>query len=113
LNQPYAPARSIIDTNIPLAIATDFNPGSSMSFSMPMMMTIACTQMKMTPEETIAACTLNGAAALGLSHETGSIEVGKQADIVLYDVPNYNYIPYHYGVNLAWKIIKNGTVLEF
>jgi imidazolonepropionase len=113
LNHPYAPARSIIDANIPLAIATDFNPGSSMSFSMPMMMTIACTQMKMTPEETIAACTLNGAAALGLSHETGSIEVGKQADIVLYDVPNYGYIPYHYGVNLAWKIIKNGTVLEF
>jgi len=113
LNQPYAPARSIIDANIPLAIATDFNPGSSMSFSMPMMMTIACTQMKITPEEAIAACTLNGAAALGLSHETGSIEVGKQADIVLYDVPNYNYIPYHYGVNLVWKIIKNGTVLEF
>ena len=113
LNHPYAPASSIIDANIPLAIATDFNPGSSMSFSMPMMMTIACTQMKMTPEETIAACTLNGAAALGLSHETGSIEVGKQADIVLYDVPNYSYIPYHYGVNLAWKIIKNGTVLEF
>jgi imidazolonepropionase len=113
LNHPYAPARSIIDTNIPLAIATDFNPGSSMSFSMPMMMTIACTQMKMTPDEAIVACTLNGAAAIGLSHETGSIEVGKQADIVLYDVPNYNYIPYHYGVNLAWKIIKNGTVLEF
>ena len=89
LNQPYAPARSIIDANIPLAIATDFNPGSSMSFSMPMMMTIACTQMRMTPEEAITACTLNGAAALGLSHETGSIEVGKQADIVLYDVPNY------------------------
>ena len=113
LNHPYAPARSIIDANIPLAIATDFNPGSSMSFSMPMMMTIACTQMKMTPEEAITACTLNGAAALGLSHETGSIEVGKQADIVVYDVPNYNYIPYHYGVNLVWKIIKNGTVLEF
>ena len=69
--------------------------------------------MKMTPEEAIAASTLNGAAALGLSHETGSIEVGKQADIVVYDVPNYRYIPYHYGVNHAWKIIKNGTVLEF
>jgi len=113
LRQPYAPARSIIDANIPLAIATDFNPGSSMSFSMQMMMTIACTQMKMTPEEAITACTLNGAAALGLSQETGSIEVGKQADIVLYDVPNFSYIPYHYGINLVSKIIKNGTVLEF
>ena len=113
LNHPYAPARSIIDANIPLAIATDFNPGSSMSFSMPMMLTIACTHMMMTPEEAIAASTLNGAAALGLSHEIGSIEVGKQADIVLYDVPNYRHIPYHYGVNHVWKIIKNGTVLEF
>jgi len=113
LNHPYAPARLIIEANIPLAIATDFNPGSSMSTSMPMMMTIACTQMNMTPEEAIAATTLNGAAALGISHEIGSIEVGKQADIVLYDVPNYRHIPYHYGVNHVWKIIKNGTVLEF
>jgi imidazolonepropionase len=113
LNQPYAPARSIIGANIPLAIATDFNPGSSMAFSMPMMMTIACTQMRMTPEEAIASATLNGAAALGLSDEIGSIEVGKQADIVIYDVPNYAYIAYHYGMNHVWKVIKNGTVLEF
>ncbi len=113
LNQPYAPARSIIEANIPLAIATDFNPGSSMAFSMPMMMTIACTQMHMTPEEAIASATLNGAAALGLSDEIGSIEVGKQADIVIYDVPNYAYIAYHYGINHVWKVIKNGTVLEF
>ena len=113
LRQPYAPAREIIDAGIPLAIATDFNPGSSMSVSMPLMLTIACTQMLVTPEEAIAAATLNGAAALGLSHEVGSIEVGKQADIVLYDVPNYRTIPYHYGSNHVWKIVKNGTVLEF
>ena len=113
LNHPFAPARSIIDANVPLAIATDFNPGSSMSFSMPLMMTIACTHMRMTPEEAITASTLNGAAALGISNEVGSIEVGKQADIVLYDVPNYLTIPYHYGINHVWKVIKNGTVLEF
>jgi len=113
LGTQYAPARSIIDAGIPLAIASDFNPGSSMSFSMPLMMTIACTQMHVTPEEAISASTLNGAAAVGLSHEIGSIEVGKEADIVLYDVPNYRYIPYHYGYNHVWKIIKNGTVLEF
>jgi imidazolonepropionase len=113
LRQPYAPARSIIEANIPLAIATDFNPGSSMTFSMPMMMTIACTQMRMTPEEAISSATLNGAAALGLSDEIGSIEVGKQADIVIYDVPIYAYIAYHYGINHVWKVIKNGTVLEF
>jgi imidazolonepropionase len=113
LGSPYAPARSIIDANVPLAIATDFNPGSTMSSSMPMMLTIACTQMHMTPEEAISASTINGAAALGLSHEIGSIEIGKEADIVLYDTPNYRYIPYHYGSNHVWKIVKNGTVLEF
>ena len=113
LGAKYAPARSIIDAGIPLAIATDFNPGSSMSSSMPLMMTIACTQMHVTPEEAISASTLNGAAALGLSHEIGSIEIGKEADIVLYDVPNYRHIPYHYGSNHVWKIVKNGTVLEF
>ena len=113
LNHPYAPARSIIEAGIPLAIASDFNPGSSMSFSMPMMMTIACTQMKMTPEEAITATTLNGAAALGLSNEVGSVEVGKQADIVLFDVPDYRHLAYHYGFNHVWKVIKNETVLEF
>ncbi len=113
LNQPYAPARSIIEAGIPLAIATDFNPGSAMCFSMPMMITIACTQMNMTPEEAITAATLNGAAALGLSSEIGSVEAGKQADIVLYDVPHYRFLPYHYAFNHVWRIVKNGTVLEF
>lgn len=113
LNHPYAPARKIIDAGIPLAIATDFNPGTQMCYSMQMMLTLACTQMKMTPEEAITAATLNGAAALGLSDEIGSIEIGKQADVVIYDVQDYRYIPYHYGVNHVWKVIKNGVVLEF
>lgn len=113
LNHPYAPARKIIDAGIPLALATDFNPGSSMGYSMQMMMTIACTQMKMTPEEALTAATLNGAAALGLSHEIGSIEVGKQADVVVYGVREYRTIAYHYGVNHAKKIVKNGVLLDF
>lgn len=113
LNKPYAPARGLIDAGCAVAIATDFNPGSCMSYSMPMMMTIACTQMRLSPEEAITASTINGAAALGLSKEFGSIEVGKRADIVLCDVPNYRFIPYHFGVNHVWKVIKNGTVLEF
>lgn len=113
LNHPYAPARTIIDAGIPLAIATDFNPGTQMCYSMQMMLTLACTQMKMTPEEAITAATLNGAAALGLSDEIGSIEVGKQADVVIYNVHDYRYIPYHYGVNHVWKVIKNGVVLDF
>lgn len=113
LNHPYAPARKIIDAGIPLAIATDFNPGTQMCYSMQMMLTLACTQMKMTPEEAITAATLNAAAAIGLSDELGSIEIGKQADVVIYDVHDYRYIPYHYGVNHVWKVIKNGVVLEF
>lgn len=113
LRNPYAPARKLIDAGIPLAIASDFNPGSCMSFSMPLMMTIACTQMSLTPEEAITATTLNGAAALGCSDQYGSIEVSKRADIVLFDVPNYRYLLYHFGANHAVKIIKHGTILEF
>lgn len=113
LNHPYAPAREMIDAGIPVAIASDFNPGSQMSYSLQMMMTLACTQMRMTPEEAITAVTLNGAAALGLSHEIGSIEPGKQADVVLYNVNDYRFIPYHYAVNHVWKIVKNGVLLDF
>lgn len=113
LNHPYAPARAMIDAGIPVAIATDFNPGSQMCFSMPMMLTLACTQMRLTPEEAVTAATLNGAAALGISAETGSIEPGKNADVVVYDVHDFRTIAYHYGVNHVWKVIKNGVVLDF
>lgn len=113
LNHGYAPARSLIDGGVPVAIASDFNPGSCMSFSMPLMMTIACTHMNMSPEEALTACTLNGAAALGLSSKVGSIEVGKDADIILYDIPNYRYLAYHFGTNQVHTVIKHGTILEF
>lgn len=113
LRHRYAPARKLIEAGVPVALATDFNPGSCMSFSMPMMMTIACTQMSMTPEEAITASTLNGAAALGLSEKIGSIEVGKEADLILYDIPSYRYLPYHFGTNFVATVIKRGTILEF
>jgi imidazolonepropionase len=113
LHYGYPPARKIIDAGIPLAIASNFNPGSCTSFSMPLMMTIACTQMNLTPEEAITASTINAAAALKMTDSVGSIEVGKQADIVLYDVPHYRQIPYFFGANLVAKIIKKGTLLEF
>ncbi len=113
LKEGYAPARKIIDAGVPLAIASDFNPGSAMSYSMPLMMTIACTQMGLTPEEAITAATLNGAAALNMSEQIGSIEPGKQADIILYDVPNYRYIVYHYGTNFVRHIVKHGTLLDY
>ncbi|MCU0412141.1 MAG: imidazolonepropionase [Bacteroidetes bacterium] len=113
LGHAYAPARTLIDAGVTVAIASDLNPGSCMSFSMPLMMTIACTQMKMTPEEAITASTINAAAAVDRSHVIGSIEVGKDADIILYDVPNYQTIPYFFGTNHVAKVIKRGTLLEF
>ena len=112
LNHGYAPARDLIEAGVAVAIATDFNPGSCMSYSMPMMMTIACTQMRFTPEEAITAATLHGAAALGLSSRVGSIETGKEADLIVADVPDYRHIAYHYGVNHVQTVVKNGTILE-
>jgi imidazolonepropionase len=113
LNHGYAPARRLIEAGAAVALATDFNPGSCMSYNMPMMMTIACTQMKMSPEEAITASTLNAAAALNLSGEIGSIEPGKKADLVVMDIPNYKFLPYHFGEHHVQRVIKNGVVLEF
>ena len=112
LHHEYAPVRKLIDAGVAVAIATDFNPGSCMSYSMPMMMTIACTQMGMTPEEALTASTLNGAAALTRSETTGSIEVGKEGDLILYDIPDYRYLPYHFGEQHVAHVIKQGVLLE-
>jgi imidazolonepropionase len=112
LNHGYAPARALIDAGVAVAIATDFNPGSCMSYSMPMMMTIACTHMRMTPAEALVASTLNGAAALNLSATHGSIEAGKQADLLVAEVPDYRHLAYHFGANHIRHTIKNGTLLE-
>lgn len=113
LNHQYAPARKIIDSGVPVAIATDFNPGSCMSYSMPMMMTIACTHMRMSPEEVITATTINGAAALNLSNEVGSVDIGKRGDLIILDIPNYKFLPYHFGENHVYRVVKNGVLLEF
>lgn len=113
LNHGYAPARKLIDNGVPVAIATDFNPGSCMSYSLPLMMTIACTHMKMSIEEAITAVTVNSAAALAMSHEIGSIDVGKKGDLVVLNIPNYKYLAYHFGENHVEKVIKSGTHLEF
>lgn len=112
LNHAYAPARSLIDAGVAVALASDFNPGSCMSFSIPLMMTIACTHMRMSPEEAITACTLNGAASLGMSTAVGSIEVGKEADLVVADTADYRTIAYHFGFNHVTHTIKHGTLLE-
>jgi imidazolonepropionase len=112
LNHGYAPARALIDAGIAVAIATDFNPGSCMSFSIPLMMTIACTQMQLAPEEAISAVTLNGAASIGQSRSIGSIEAGKDADLIIAEIPDYRYLAYHCGMNHVRTVVKHGTILE-
>ncbi len=111
LGVPYAPARRLIDRGLPVALATDCNPGSCMTENLPLIGTMACTQMKMLPAEVVTALTLNAAAALGRSDRIGSIEVGKQADLVIFDVPDYRQLPYHFGVNHVWRVVKSGRVV--
>lgn len=108
----YAPARRLIDAGAAVSLSTDCNPGSSMTESMPMVMQLATLQMKMTVEESLTAATLNGAHSLRLAHETGSIEVGKRADLVLLDAPSYLHLVYHFGVNLVWKTFSAGRPAE-
>ncbi len=107
----YAPARAMIDAGLGVALATDFNPGSSPTPSMQMILSIACTQMRMTPAEVITAATINGACSLGCEARLGSIESGKQADIVMHDCSDYRQIPYFFGVNHAVVVIKSGEVV--
>jgi imidazolonepropionase len=108
MSQRYAPARALIDAGAIVSLSTDCNPGSSMTESMSMVMQLATLQMRMTVEESLTAATLNGAASLGLANETGSIEVGKRADIVLIDAPNYLHLVYHFGVNLVRNVFRDG-----
>ncbi len=110
LNYRYPPARRLIEAGVPVAIATDFNPGSCPSLNMQLMLTIACTQMKMTIEEAIVASTLNSAGALGISNITGSIEIGKRADISVFDVNDYKMIPYFFGENHIKAVLVGGKV---
>lgn len=111
LMKPYAPAQKMIKEGLPFALSTDFNPGSSPTPSLTLAMTIGCLYMKLTPEEAFHAVTINAAHALNRADQIGSIEVGKQADLVIWDVENYRKIPYHYGVNLVHLVIKNGQVV--
>ncbi len=108
LGIPMADARRLIEQGLPVAVATDANPGSCMSENIQLMMTVAGTMMHLTVEEVFTAVTLNAAAALRRSNMLGSIEVGKQADLLLFDLPSYEMIPYHMGVNHLSCVIKRG-----
>jgi imidazolonepropionase len=107
----YPPARRLIDAGAAVALATDFNPGTSPTCSMPVVLSIACAQMRMTPAEAFAAATINGAHALRMAARAGSIEAGKNADIVIFKVPDYREIPYRFGANLVAMTIKRGAIL--
>jgi imidazolonepropionase len=110
LNIPYTPARKMIDAGLPLALATDFNPGSSPSGNMNFVVSTACIKMKMTPEEAINAATINGAYAMGLENEVGSISKGKQANLILTKPLNsYGFIPYSFGNHHFEKIFIKGV----
>ncbi|TMQ33418.1 MAG: imidazolonepropionase, partial [Planctomycetota bacterium] len=90
----------------------DCNPGTCPTENLPLIGSMACTQMRMLPAEVVTALTLNAAAALGRADRLGSLEVGKQADLVLFDVPDYRQLFYHFGVNHVWRVIKRGRVVR-
>lgn len=106
LNMHYQPARQLIDAGLPVALATDYNPGSCPSGNMNFLLSLACTQLKMTPEEAIHAQTINGAAAMELEHEMGTIAVGKKASLIITkQVPSLAYLPYSFGENWIESVV--------
>ncbi|WP_028828407.1 imidazolonepropionase [Proteocatella sphenisci] len=112
LKEDYARARDIIDSGCAVALATDFNPGSCFTNSVPLVIALAAIQMKMSIEEIITALTINGAAALARQDKIGSIEVGKKADIIILEFPSIHFLPYHAGVNIVETVIKDGVIVK-
>jgi imidazolonepropionase len=112
MKRNYAPARRLIEMGVPVALATDCNPGSSHTESMPMVVLLAVLQLGLTIEEALAAATLNSACSLGLGSEVGSVEPGKRADLVLLAAPNLLHLVYHYGINPVAAVVKGGRVVR-
>ncbi|NBD24582.1 imidazolonepropionase [Paenibacillus sp. T1] len=107
----HARAREMMDRfNLPVSLSTDYNPGSCPTESMQLVIMLASLNLKMTPEEILTACTINAASAIGRGDRIGSIETGKRADLALFDAPNLAYLPYHFGINHTFGVIKNGNV---
>ncbi len=110
LGEDFARARKMIELGIPVAISTDFNPGSSPNLNLQMAMTLGCLKYRMSPEEVLTAVTLNAAAAIGMAGRIGSIEPGKDADLVIWEAPDLDYLLYRYGNNMASIVVKGGKV---
>lgn len=111
LRAPFARGRLMIDEGVPVAISTDFNPGSSPTMSLPFIMNLACMHMGMTLEEVLTATTINAAYAINRGNQIGSLEAEKQADVVILDVANYKQLQYFYGMNHTSTVIKNGRIV--
>lgn len=111
LGADYAPVRDMVNAGVPVAVATDFNPGSCPCSSLQLAMNIACLKYRMTPEEVLTAVTLNGAAAIGRADRIGSLEPGKQADLLLWDAPDLDYVCYRFGSNLVHTVMKKGRLV--
>ena len=108
LRLPFPDARMMIEQGAIVALATDCNPGSCLTENMQTILSLACINMRMSIEEAITAATINGAAALGISHITGSLEVGKRPDVVIYDMPRYHDVVYHFGTNQVNQVLGFG-----
>jgi imidazolonepropionase len=111
MKDEYAPARKMIEAGCRVAISTDYNPGSSTTQNMQLIWTIAALKLKMLPQELLWASTLTPAESLGMQDKIGSIEKNKNADLIFLDIPNLNYLPYHYGLNHVLMTLKNGQVV--
>ncbi len=111
MSQKYAPAKKIAERGGIVALSTDFNPGSSYTHSMPMIITLACLKMGLTVEQAINAATINAAYSLDLHNKTGSIHKGKQADLIFLDIPSYKFLVYNYGVNHVTAVMKKGRII--
>ena len=109
--EKFPPARKLIDAGVPVALATDYNPGSSPTPSMPFVLSLACTRMKMSPAEAISAATINGAWALRLGERKGSLEAGKDADLAVFEAEDYREIPYWFASNRCAFTVLNGTLI--
>jgi imidazolonepropionase len=111
LREPYARGRFMIDAGCAVALATDFNPGSCFCESIPLIAALAALYMNLTPEEIVTALTINGAAALGRADSIGSLDPGKQGDVIILEHASHRFIPYHIGVSTVEKVIKRGTIV--
>jgi imidazolonepropionase len=111
LKEPYARGRYMIDHQCAVALATDFNPGSCFTESIPLIIALATLYMDMTTEEAISALTINGAAAIDRADKIGSIDVGKNGDVIVLEFPSYKYIPYHIAVSTVEKVVKRGNLV--